>query len=179
MKIAATALAGVFELELEPIADERGFFARIYCADELSRAGIEFTSAQINISRNTARHTLRGMHFQRAPYAEAKLVRCVRGRIFDVIADIRPDSPTYRQWTGVVVDAARGNGVFIPEGCAHGFLTLEPDCDVLYQMGRSYVPGKAEGFRFDDPAFAIDWPAPPAVINPADLGWPQWPARGE
>lgn len=174
MKANATALAGVFELELEPMADERGFFARAFCGDELSKAGIAFTSTQINISRNTDRHTLRGMHFQPAPYAEAKLVRCVRGRIFDVIADIRPDSPTYRNWISVILDAARANAIFVPEGCAHGFLTLEPECDVLYQMGRPYVPGQARGFRYDDPGFAITWPAPPAIISPADLGWPQW-----
>lgn len=171
MKITATKLQGVFDIALEAMTDERGFFARSYCPDEFARAGIEFTSTQINISRNDGALTMRGMHWQDAPHAEAKLVRCVRGRIFDVVADIRPESPTYRAWVGRELDADSGNALFVPEGCAHGFLTLDANCDVLYQMGRAYEPGKANGFRYDDPAFAIAWPHQPKVIAAADLAW--------
>jgi dTDP-4-dehydrorhamnose 3,5-epimerase len=171
MKITATKLKGVYDIALEAMTDERGFFARAYCPDEFARAGIEFTSTQFNLSRNTAAATLRGMHWQDSPHAEAKLVRCVRGRIFDVVADLRSESPTYRGWIGRELDAVSGNALFVPEGCAHGFLTLEADCDVLYHMGRPYAPGKAAGFRFDDPAFAIAWPYEPKVIASADLAW--------
>lgn len=171
MNISATDIEGVFDIGLEPVKDERGFFARAYCWEEFARAGIDFTSTQINISRNDAALTLRGMHWQAPPHAEAKLVRCLRGRIYDVVADIRADSPTYRRWIGRELDAVSGNALFVPEGCAHGFLTLEADCDVLYHMGRPYAPGKAAGFRFDDPAFAIAWPYEPKVIASADLAW--------
>lgn len=172
MKIEATLLPGVFRLEPVPHPDERGFFARIHCPDELAAAGISFTSTQVNLSRNTRRHTLRGMHYQDAPFAEAKIVRVARGAIHDVVVDLRPESPTFRQHIGADLDAAKGMALFIPEGCAHGFLTLEDETDVLYQMGRPYVPGQARGCRWDDPALGIVWPHPPAVIGAADLAWP-------
>lgn len=174
MKFAPTRIDGVFTIDLDRHVDERGFFARSYCQDEFAKAGIAFTSTQINLSRNRLRHTLRGMHYQTAPDSEAKIVRAVRGRVYDVVVDVRPDSQTFRQWTAIELDADRANGVFIPEGCAHGFLTLQDDCDVLYQMGRPYVAGKASGFRYDDPAFAISWPAEPLIISEADLTWPAW-----
>ena len=177
MKFRQTKISGVFEIGLEPHGDERGFFARAYCGQEFARAGITFTSTQINLSRNTAALTLRGMHWQAPPHAEAKIVRCVRGRIFDVVADVRPASPTYLTWIGRDLDAERGDALLIPEGCAHGFLTLEPDCDVLYQMGQPHTPGKAGGFRYDDPAFGIVWPAAPHVIAAADRAWPLWQTR--
>jgi dTDP-4-dehydrorhamnose 3,5-epimerase len=172
MKFERTGLEGVFRILAEPREDARGFFARIYCPDEFANAGIAFTSTQINLSRNTARHTLRGMHWQDAPFAEAKVVRCLRGRIYDVVADIRRDSPTFGRWIACELDAVTANALYIPEGCAHGFLTLEADTDVLYQMGRMYEPGQARGFRYDDPAFAIQWPAVPSVVGEADLKWP-------
>ncbi len=177
MKFSQTKIDGVFEIDLEPHGDDRGFLARAYCADEFARAGITFTSTQINISRNTSALTLRGMHWQKAPYAEAKLVRCVRGRIFDVVADVRPGSPSYLTWLGRELNADHGAALLIPEGCAHGFLTLEPGSDVLYQMGRPHTPGKADGFRYDDQAFAIVWPERPSVIAAADLAWTPWQAR--
>lgn len=178
MRFEAAEIPGVFTIAAAPHADERGFFARIYCPDEFARAGIDFASTQINLSRNTARHTLRGMHWQDAPFAEAKVVRCLSGAIYDVVADLRPDSPTYRKWIARELSAERADALFIPEGCAHGFLTLADDTDVLYQMGRMYEPGLARGFRFDDPAFAIVWPHPPAVIGKADEAWsPFTPAR--
>ncbi|MFC5069273.1 dTDP-4-dehydrorhamnose 3,5-epimerase family protein [Flaviflagellibacter deserti] len=172
MRFAATDIAGVFEVHAEPHVDPRGAFARLYCPDEFARAGIDFTSVQINLSTNPTGGTLRGLHFQDPPFAEAKLVRAVRGKAFDVAVDLRPDSPTFRQWTSVVLDSRSMNAIFIPEGCAHGFLTLEDDTDLLYQMGRAYEPGQARGYRYDDPAFGIGWPKEIRVIRDADLEWP-------
>ena len=172
MKFRATAIAGCVLVEPEPRRDERGFFARTFCADEFAAAGIAFTPAQINLSRNDRRHTLRGLHFQDPPFAEAKLVQAVRGAVFDVVVDLRPESATFRHWAAFELTAEAANAVFIPEGCAHGFLSLADGTDVQYLMGRAYVPGKAKGHRYDDPAFAIRWPHEPAVIAPADLAWP-------
>lgn len=176
MQLIPTAIAGVVEIDITPHADARGFFARLYEARALTAAGIDFTPTDVNLSRNPARATLRGLHFQDPPHAEAKIVRVTRGRVFDVAVDLRPDSPTRRQWVARELSAERANALFIPEGCAHGFLTLEPDTDVLYQMGRPYTPGHGRGYRFDDPAFAVAWPLAPAVIGPADLAWPAFAA---
>ncbi len=145
MRFKALPIQGVFEIEAEPHADMRGAFARLYCPAEFASAGIDFNPVQINLSTNPARGTLRGLHFQDPPFAEAKLVRAVRGRAFDVAVDLRTDSPTFKQWTSVVLDSHAMNAIFIPEGCAHGFLTLEDDTDLLYQMGRAYEPGHAPG----------------------------------
>lgn len=172
MLFERTAIHGVLKLRLEPHVDHRGFFARVYCPEEFARAGVAFQSTQINLSHNSEPLTLRGMHYQPEPYAEAKIVRCTRGRIFDVVVDLRPESPTYRQWCGAEIDAQSGAAMFIPEGCAHGFLTLTPDADVLYQMGRMYEPGHGRGVRWDDPALAIAWPGAPRVISDADQAWP-------
>ncbi|MFM9864338.1 MAG: dTDP-4-dehydrorhamnose 3,5-epimerase family protein [Micropepsaceae bacterium] len=168
MRFRATKIGGVFEVEADPRADSRGSFARIFCTDEFAAAGIDFTTAQINLSGNAQRHTLRGMHYQDPPYAEAKLVRAVKGRAFDVVVDLRRDSPTHKQWIAVELDAAKMNAVFVPEGCAHGFLTLEDGTDILYQMGRHFVDGQGKGVRWNDPAFGIAWPGNPAVISPRD-----------
>jgi dTDP-4-dehydrorhamnose 3,5-epimerase len=175
MRFIATALAGVVVVEADPHRDTRGFFARIYDPRAFAEAGIAFTPTQVNLSRNTARHTLRGMHYQPEPHAEAKLVRVTRGRAFDVVVDLRDGSPTFLRWVSVELDADSARAVFIPEGCAHGFLTLEPETDMLYQMGRDHVPGHAAGLRWDDPALAIAWPAQPAVISTADANWPLLP----
>lgn len=177
MRFIATEIAGVFEIEAEPRRDERGFFARVYCPEEFAAAGIDFQSAQINLSRNFARFTLRGMHWQDPPFAEAKVVRAASGAAHDVVVDLRGDSPTFRRWIARRLDAERANALFIPEGCAHGFLTLEPQTDLLYQMSRSFVPGHARGLRWDDPGIGIVWPAEPAVISESDLAWPSpWEA---
>ncbi len=178
MRIVETALAGVFCIHAAPHRDARGAFARLYCPEAFRKAGIDFTSTQINLSGNPNKHTLRGLHYQAPPFAEAKLVRAVRGRAFDVVVDIRADSATRGQWISVELSADAMNAVFVPEGCAHGFLTLEDDTDILYQMGRPYEPGHAAGYRWDDPAFAIPWPAGPAVIGDADRAWPEFPAGG-
>ncbi|MBL8572425.1 MAG: dTDP-4-dehydrorhamnose 3,5-epimerase family protein [Hyphomicrobiaceae bacterium] len=171
MRFAPTSLPGVHIIEPSPHVDRRGFFARLYEARAFADAGIDFTPADVNLSRNPTAGTLRGLHFQDPPFAEAKIVRVTRGRVFDVIVDLRP-GPTLGRWTAVELDAGLANAVFIPEGCAHGFLTLEPDTDVLYHMGRPYQPGQSRGFRYDDPAFAIDWPTAPTLIGDADLAWP-------
>jgi dTDP-4-dehydrorhamnose 3,5-epimerase len=172
LKFISTEFAGVIEIEASPHYDERGFFSRIYCPAEFSAAGIDFRSTQMNLSRNIERFTLRGMHWQDPPFGEAKLVRVTAGAVYDVVVDLRPDSPTFRRWIARHLDARSANGLFIPEGCAHGFLTLEAQTDVLYQMGRPFLPGHARGLRWDDPGIGIFWPAEPAHIGAADLAWP-------
>lgn len=178
MIFEATDLPGVMRIAAEPHVDARGRFARLYCPEEFAAAGIAFTPTQINLSGNTTRGTLRGMHFQKPPHAEAKLVRVVRGRAWDVVLDLRP-GPTLGDWIAEELSAARMNALFLPEGVAHGFLTLEDETDILYQMGRNYVPGHADGVRWDDPAFAIDWPGTPAVIADQDRAWPDFMARDD
>jgi dTDP-4-dehydrorhamnose 3,5-epimerase len=171
MRFLPTALPGVMVIEPEPVADERGFFARAYCPAEFAAAGVDFMPSQVNLSRNARAFTLRGLHYQDPPHAEAKLVRVTRGRAHDVIVDLRA-GPTFRRWVSVELDAISARAVFVPEGCAHGFLTLEDETDVLYQMGRPYVPGQGRGLRWNDPALRIIWPAAPNVISEADAAWP-------
>jgi dTDP-4-dehydrorhamnose 3,5-epimerase len=167
-----TALAGVLRVRQQPNRDARGSFSRLYCPDEFARAGIAFTTTQVNLSRNIASHTLRGLHWQEPPYAEAKFIRITRGRVFEVVVDVRPASPTRLRHITLELDAETGDGLFIPEGFAHGFLTLEADTDMFYQMGAMYVPGQARGLRWDDASLGIRWPHPPAVISEADQAWP-------
>jgi dTDP-4-dehydrorhamnose 3,5-epimerase len=174
MRFAATEIAGVVVVEIEPRTDERGVFARLHCPEEFAAAGHPFVPAQTSLSRNPRALTLRGMHYQLAPHAEVKLVRCLRGRIFDVAVDLRPESPTRRRWTAAELSADNARALLVPEGVAHGFLTLEPDTDVLYQISPSYRPGHEAGVRWDDPAFAIAWPAPPELISPRDAGYPDY-----
>lgn len=172
MIVEETALPGVLRVRQTPHRDERGFFSRLYCPEEFQKAGIAFTSTQINLSRNTAKLTLRGLHWQDPPFAEAKFIRVMRGAMFEVVVDIRPESPTRYRHIALELDAETGDGLFIPEGFAHGFLTLQPETDILYQMGRLYEPGHARGLRWDDPALGIRWPAHPSVIGEADRHWP-------
>ena len=174
MRFIEQKIAGVFVVEAEPHCDSRGYFARVFCEEEFRAAGIAFSPPQINLSGNAKKHTLRGMHFQNPPHAEAKFVRAVRGRAYDVVVDLRKGSRTERQWFGAELDANRINGIYVPEGCAHGFLTLEDHTDILYQMGRAFVAGAGQGVRWDDPAFAIDWPAKPAVISERDATYPDY-----
>jgi dTDP-4-dehydrorhamnose 3,5-epimerase len=163
-------------LELERIEDERGWFARTFDADELRARGMNPAIAQCNASFNAHRDTLRGIHYQAEPHGESKLVRCVRGAIFDVAVDIRSDSPAYCHWHGVELSAENGSSFFIPSGVAHGFQTLTDDCEVLYQMGTPYVPDAARGVRWDDPAFAIAWPQPHGrrIISERDATYPDF-----
>lgn len=174
MRFAATAIAGVVVVDIEPRTDERGSFARLHCPEAFAAAGHPFAPVQTSLSRNPTAGTLRGLHYQPPPHAEVKLVRCVRGRIFDVAVDLRPDSPTHRQWAAVELSAETGRALLVPEGVAHGFLTLEPDSDVIYQISPAYQPGHEAGVRWDDPAFAIAWPSAPALISPRDAGYPDY-----
>lgn len=171
MKFTETPLPGVFEITVQPHRDNRGSFARIFCRNSFAAEGIDFFPEQTSLSVNKAAHTLRGLHFQTAPHAEEKLVRCIRGRVWDVVADLRP-GPTYGHWHAVELRADRMNALFIPKGLAHGFLTLTKGAVVHYQMSPSYVPGFAKGLRWDDPTLAINWPAAPQVLSPADKALP-------
>jgi dTDP-4-dehydrorhamnose 3,5-epimerase len=168
-----TPLAGAFVVDLEPHVDERGFFARTFCAREFAARGLVSHYPQQNTSFNRAAGTLRGMHWQVAPHAEAKLVRCTSGAIYDVIVDLRRGSGTRLRWFGVELSARTRRALYIPERFAHGFLTLEPDTEVAYLMGASHVPAAARGMRFDDPRVGIVWPSAPAVISSRDLELPE------
>ena len=174
MRFVPTEIAGVVRIEAEPHADERGLFVRLHCPDEFAAAGIPFAPVQTSVSRNPTAGTMRGLHYQAAPHAETKLVRVTRGRVFDVAVDLRPDSPTHRHWIAAELSAENLVGLFIPEGVAHGFLTLEPDSDVVYQIAPGYRPGHEAGVRWDDPAFAIDWPTRPQLISPRDAAYPHY-----
>lgn len=172
MRFEPTAIAGVVAILADPARDERGSFVRTWCRERFLAAGIDFLPTQASLSENPRRHTLRGMHWQEAPAAERKLVRCVRGAVFDVALDLREGSATRHRWVAARLDAAEGNALFIPEGCAHGFLTLTEDAVVEYLIDAPYAPALARGVRWDDPAFAIAWPAAPALISARDAGWP-------
>jgi dTDP-4-dehydrorhamnose 3,5-epimerase len=168
VKFVETPLAGAFVVDLEPIEDERGSFARTFSRDEFEAHGLSTDIAQCSISFNKRRGTLRGMHFQSEPYGECKLVRCIRGSIFDVIIDLRPQSATYRHWFGVDLTPTNGRMLYIPTGLAHGFQTLEDTTEVAYQISEPYRPTHARGVRFDDPAFGIEWPLEVTVISARD-----------
>ena len=172
MDFQRTAVDGVFRVAAQPQRDERGAFARLHCPEEFAAAGIAFAPVQTSLSCNPHTGTLRGMHYQTAPHAETKLVRCVRGRVFDVAVDLRPASPSYRRWVGLELSADNLLALYIPEGVAHGFLTLEADTDVLYQISPAYAPGHEAGVRWDDPAFGVVWPEPPQLISPRDASYP-------
>lgn len=172
MHFRPTRIEGVVIVELEVHRDSRGCFARTFCEDEFRRAQTPFRVVQANVSHNSHRHTLRGMHYQRAPHGEPKIVSCTKGRIFDVAVDVRPSSPTYLQWEAVELAPDLGRSVYISEGLAHGFITLEESTDVHYLMGAPYVRESARGLRWDDPAIAIEWPAAPTVISDKDASYP-------
>jgi dTDP-4-dehydrorhamnose 3,5-epimerase len=169
-----TRVAGVLTVDLERNVDERGFFARTWCADEFARAGLPDMLVQCSVSWNERRHTLRGLHWQAAPYGEAKLVRCTAGAVLDVVVDVRPGSPTFLANDVFEIDANERRSVFVPPGVAHGFLTLTDGAEVFYQMDTAYVPDAARGARWDDPAFSVPWPAPPAVISARDRSFPDF-----
>jgi dTDP-4-dehydrorhamnose 3,5-epimerase len=168
MLFIETNLPGVFEIHLEPARDSRGFFARSWCQKEFEDRGLNPRLVQCNVSFNIRRGTLRGMHYQEAPKAEAKLVRCTSGSVYDVVIDLRPPSPTYKRWVGVDLAADQRNMIYVPEGCAHGFLTLEDNTEIFYQMSEFYSPELARGVRWDDPAFQITWPGKVEVISDRD-----------
>jgi len=172
VQLKRTAIEGLIEVEVTLIEDERGGFARTYDEALFAQSGLPTRWPQCNTSYNRKRGTLRGMHFQAAPKEEPKLVRCTAGRVFDVAVDLRKESPTYLNWVGIELSAAKRNAFYIPAGLAHGFLTLEDDSEVFYQMGESYEPTLQRGVRWNDPAFAIDWPFKPSVISARDADYP-------
>jgi dTDP-4-dehydrorhamnose 3,5-epimerase len=174
MKFHETRLGGVYEIDLAPYRDDRGWFARSFCQQEFEALGLNPRVAQCNVSFNDRKGTLRGMHYQAYPSPEAKVVRCTRGSIYDVVVDLRPQSPTFKNWVGIELTAQNHKSIYIPEGCAHGFLTLENQCEVFYLMSEFYHPELARGVRWNDPAFAIAWPAPVETLSERDRTYPDF-----
>ena len=172
MKFVPLPLAGAYAIDLEPHRDERGFFARFWDAEEAKALGLAGSFLQSSLAHNPRRGTLRGLHYQLPPQAEAKLVLCVRGSIWDVIVDLRDASATYRKWHAETLDGERLRAVYVPEGFAHGYLTRSDDALVLYQISRPHNPDLARGVRWDDPALGIQWPAPPLIVAPRDRSFP-------
>jgi dTDP-4-dehydrorhamnose 3,5-epimerase len=169
-----TKLEGAWIVDINRLEDQRGFFARSFCQREFEEHGMNPRVAQCNVSHNSQKHTLRGMHMQIYPFQEAKLVQCTQGAIYDVIVDLRPDSPTFGQHLGTVLSAEEYRMLYIPKGFAHGFLTLQDRTNVFYLMSEFYAPESARGFRWNDPLFNIVWPAPADVISEKDAGYPDF-----
>lgn len=172
MKLSATPLNGSYVIELETIPDDRGFFAYLYCSKQAEELGISEKVAQIKLSYNKLRGTLRGMHYQVPPAAETKLVRCIRGAVYDVIIDLREGSDTYLQHFGLELSSDNRRGLYVPAMFAHGYLTLTDDAEVVYQVDELYAPQHERGLRYDDPSLAIRWPITVSVISPRDASWP-------
>lgn len=178
MKFQETGLHGAYTIELDKLEDSRGFFARIWCQKEFEDHGLVARIAQANTSFNRKAGTLRGMHYQVEPYQETKVVRCTAGAIYDVIVDLRPDSPTYKRWEGAELTAVNGTMFYIPADFAHGFITLEDNTEVTYLMSEFYQPGSARGFRWNDPEFGIKWPVAVGEISDRDACWPDFSNQG-
>lgn len=175
MKFLETTLKNAFVIEYEPKQDDRGFFARTWCEKEFKEHGLVTRFVQSNISASQKKGTLRGMHYQVAPHAEVKLIRCTRGAIYDVIIDLRPDSPTFKQWIGEVISRENYKMFYVPEGFAHGFQTLEDNTEVAYQVSEYYAPDSEEGIRWNDSTFGISWPISNGlIVSPKDSAWPDF-----
>ena len=174
MIFTETALSGAFVLDVERFEDVRGFFGRTWCARDFAAHGLDPNLAQVSLSYNRQRGTLRGMHLQLPPFAEAKLVRCTQGAIFDVIVDLRRDSATFGRWTGVELTAANRRALYVPKGFAHGFQALSDDSEVLYMISEFYAPESARGIRWNDPALAIEWPEPVTMMSDKDGLYPDF-----
>ncbi len=175
MLFRETKITGVYLIELEPNVDERGFFARTYCSKEFERRGLNPRVVQCNVSYNRRKGTLRGLHYQAQPFSEAKLVACISGAIYDVVVDLRPESPTYGQWLALELCARQPRSMlYIPENFAHGFQTLEDDTEILYQMSEFYHPASARGLRWNDPTLNIDWPKADRLISDKDRSFPDF-----
>lgn len=174
MIFTETALKGAFILEVKQLEDERGFFGRIWCKKEMEDHGLNGNVVQANMSYNKKKGTVRGMHFQHSPYAETKLIRCTKGAIYDVIIDLRKDSPTYKQWIGVELTEQNHKMLYVPENFAHGFITLEDDTEVAYQVTQYYTPGAEGGIRWNDPSFNIQWPVPVDLVSDKDKNHPDY-----
>jgi dTDP-4-dehydrorhamnose 3,5-epimerase len=167
-----TPLEGAWVISLDPIGDERGFFARAFCCREFEEHGLNPAVVQVNTSYNKDVGTLRGLHYQTDPAPETKMVRCIKGSLYDVIVDMRPESPTYRQYFGVELTPENGKMLYVPGNVAHGFLTLQPDTQIYYMVGEYYTPDCERGIRHDDPAIGIDWPGPIHIVSDKDKNWP-------
>lgn len=172
MRFEPLPVAGAYRVLLEVHGDARGGFARTFCVDDFAAAGIDFAPVQCNLSRNPTQGTLRGLHFQMPPHEEAKLVQCTRGAVFDVLVDLRPASASFGRAAWAELNETNDTLLYIPAGCAHGFLTTAPDSDVFYMMGSRFVAGAGAGLRWDDPALGIPWPAAPTLISERDAGYP-------
>jgi len=172
MIFCATRLDDAWLIDIEPREDERGFFARTWCRQELAARGLDPEVAQESLSYNRHCGTMRGLHFQRSPHEETKIVRCTRGAIFDVVVDLRPRSRTYLRWQGFELTAENRRALYVPKGFAHGFQTLTDEAEIAYQISAFYVPASAGGYRYDDPEFGIAWPLPVTAISERDLEWP-------
>ncbi len=169
-----TPLQGAYTIDLNKIGDDRGFFARLFCTEEFSNAGLLDRFVQINNSLTKDKGTLRGMHYQLPPEAEVKVVRCIQGALFDVIIDLRPDSPSYTHWYGETLSAANRRMMYVPKGFAHGFLTLEEDTEAFYLAGAPFAPEQERGIRYNDLKFNINWPTEPVNISQKDAEWPDF-----
>ncbi len=178
MIFSETKLPGVFIVDIQKLEDERGFFARTWCKRTFAERGLSFDLAQCSVSFNRKRGTLRGMHYQTEPCAEAKLVSCTAGAIYDVVLDLRPDSPTFTEWIAVELSAGNCRMVYVPENCAHGFQTLEDNTTIAYQISEFYAPEYSKGVRWNDPAFKIEWPEANRIISSRDAAYPDFvPAK--
>lgn len=171
MRFSTTNISGVYKIDLEKKTDHRGFFARMFCKEEFAELGLQTDFCQLNTSYSPLRGTLRGIHYQREPSEEAKLVKCLSGCLFDVVLDLRVDSPTYCKHQTFEIDSERRSMVYIPKGCAHGFMTLCPDTEIMYLVSEAYTPGAEAGIRFDDPCFGIEWPMAPKEISIKDASY--------
>jgi dTDP-4-dehydrorhamnose 3,5-epimerase len=178
VKFTETAVQDAWIVEINRISDDRGFFARVWCQDEFNRHGMVADWVQANVGRSVRAGTLRGIHYQRDPHAEAKLVRCTRGAVYDVVLDLRPASPSYLRWASVTLDAEEHTMLYIPEGCAHGYQTLAHDSEITYFASAPYDRDAATGVRYDDPAFGIKWPLAVEVISEQDARWELWSPSG-
>ena len=175
MTFTDTSISGAYLIGPEPRRDERGFFARLWCRDEFARRGLNAAFVQCNDAFSAQRGTLRGLHYQAAPHQEVKLIRCVRGAVFDVIVDVRPDSTTYLAWFGAELTAENRAMLYVPEGCAHGYLTLTDGSEVVYPVSAPYEPGAERGIRWNDPRFGIEWPLTDGLtVSPKDEQWPDF-----
>ncbi|MCL5777375.1 dTDP-4-dehydrorhamnose 3,5-epimerase [Limibaculum sp. FT325] len=179
MRVLPQSIPDVAVVETDAAGDARGWFARLWCAETFATAGIDFRPCQISQSMNAEAGTLRGLHFQHPPHAEAKLVRCLRGRVWDVAVDLRAGSPTRLRWVGVELSGENRRAVLIPKGFAHGFLTLEPGSELLYITDHPWTPGAEGGLRWDDPTLGIDWPAEPRILSERDRRHPLIGAEGQ
>ena len=174
MKFNNTGIDERYTVDVNRLEDERGFFGRVFCSQEFDEMNLESSVCQANISYNKVAGTLRGMHYQKSPFQETKFIRCISGSIYDVVIDLRKDSPTYCQSFGVELNDKNRTALFVPKDFAHGFVTLQDDTEVIYMVSQSYVPNAEEGIRWNDPLFSLDWPIEPIVVSSKDNSWPDF-----